>query len=324
MRAPALIALLCFATSAAAQQPAASGTVSVPVTVTTLDRGDYIPGLTAADFRLSENGDRHEVTTVTRERAPISLAIVVDSGTTMLNGMRRQLAAEAVDKVVSAMGPEDEFTVLFLGRTVEQRLPWTRGRGVTALNWEGWNPTGVASLHDGLRDAFVRLQEARNQRHVILLLTPGFESSSRMSLSNLVKSRPASETSLFAFGLGSHRQEEVAVEGPRFNPTPRTSDDIRRLDPLGSGAVAPKPLMQADNLDQLVGDSGGTVTRILSLPEATMAARNLITELQNQYLVSFTPKKSLDGKYRKLKIEVNRKGTYVRHRGGYLAVPAPQ
>ncbi|HWI19517.1 MAG TPA: VWA domain-containing protein [Vicinamibacterales bacterium] len=316
---------LVMATSvpAKAQRSTGAEVVSVPVTITSLDRSQHIAGLTAAEFRVSENGDRQDVTSVTRERVPISLAIVVDSGTTMLTGMRRQLAAESVDKVVSALGPEDEFTVLFLGRTVEQRLPWTSGKGVTALNWDGWNPTGVASLHDGLRDAFARLQEARNTRHAILVLTPGFESSSRMSLSNLVKSRQASETSLFAFGLGSHRQEEAAAEESRVLTTrPRTSDDVRKLDPLGSGIIAPKPLMQADNLDQLVGDSGGMVTRVLSMPEATMAARNLIAELHNQYLVSFTPKKPLDGKYRKLKIEVNRKGTYVRHRGGYLAVPA--
>jgi Ca-activated chloride channel homolog len=320
MRALIAAGLLLASTSATAQE-----VVTVPVTVTSLDRSEYIAGLTAADFRVSENGDRQDVTTISRERVPISLAIVIDSGTTMLSGMRRQLAAEAVDKVVSAMGPEDEFTVLFLSRTVEQRLPWTRGKGVTALNWDGWNPTGVASLHDGLRDAFLRLQEARNARHAILVLTPGFESSSRMSLSNLVKSRKASETSLFAFGLGSHRQEEVAVEDRRVITTaPRTSDDIRKLDPMGSGAIAPKPMMQADNLDQLVGDSGGTVTRILSMPEATMAARNLVAELQNQYVIGFTPKKALDGKYRKVKIEVNRKGTYVRHRGGYLAVPSAQ
>jgi len=320
-----VVALLCVATSAAAQQPAANAeVVSVPVTVTSLDRNDYIAGLTAADFRVSENGDRQEVTNVTRERVPISLAVVIDSSATMLNGMRRQLASEAVDRVVAAMGPDDEITVLLLSRTVEQKLPWTRVRGIQGLNWDGWNPNSVASLHDGLRDAFARLQEAHNPRHAILVLTPGFESSARMSLSNLVKSRQASETALFAFGLGSHRQEEATVEPRVMSTTPRTSDDIRKLDPLGPGVIAPKPTMQADNLDILVGDSGGTVTRILSMPEATMAARNLLTELQNQYLVSFTPKKALDGKYRKLKVELNRKGHYVRYRSGYLALPSAQ
>ena len=33
----------------------------------------------------------------------------------------------------------------------------------------------------------------------------------------------------------------------------------------------------------------------------------------------------IDGKYRKVKVELNRRGLYVRSRGGYLAMPsAPQ
>jgi hypothetical protein len=60
----------------------------------------------------------------------------------------------------------------------------------------------------------------------------------------------------------------------------------------------------------------------MSVPEATMAAKNVVADLGNQYLVGYTPKKALDGKYRKLKIEVNRRGLYVRHRGGYLALPS--
>jgi hypothetical protein len=52
-----------------------------------------------------------------------------------------------------------------------------------------------------------------------------------------------------------------------------------------------------------------------------VAAEEPHPELQNQYLVGYVPTKSLDGKYRKLKVEVNRRGLYVRHRGGYLALP---
>ena len=39
-------------------------------------------------------------------------------------------------------------------------------------------------------------------------------------------------------------------------------------------------------------------------------------------MIGYTPTKPLDGKYRKLKVEVNRRGTFIRHRGGYLALPS--
>jgi len=322
----ALVLAVAISAPVLAQQPVfKSGVelVTIPVTVTSLDHSTHIAGLTAADFRVSENGDRQDITVVTREQVPVSLAIVVDSSATMSAGMRRQFASQAVDRVVQALAPDDEIAIVFLNRTVEERLPWTRVKEIKELNWGGWNPFGTAPLHDGLRAAFTQLQRARNARHAILLLTPGFESSSRMSLASLVKSRQESETSLFAFGLGSHRQEVVAAEQSQVRRLPPpTSDGVRQADPGGPGAFAPKPLMEVDYLDMLVGDSGGEVRRILSMPEAAMAATNLVAELHNQYLVGYTPKKTFDGKYRKLKIEVNRRGLYVRHREGYLALPA--
>jgi VWFA-related protein len=325
----ALVVTVAICAPVLAQQPVfKSGVelVTVPVTVTSLDRNTHVAGLTPADFRVEENGDRQEVTVVTRERVPVSVAIVVDSSAAMTLQMRREFASEAVNKLVAALDPEDEVTILFLSRTVSERLPWTRVKEIRELNWGGWNPNGTAPLHDGLRAAFAALQKARTGRRAILLLTPGFESSSRMSLSNLVKSRQESEVSLYAFGLGSHRAEEVAAEqqsATKYVGAPRVSSDmVRGADAQGPNVIAPKPLMEVDYLDTLVGDSGGEVRRILSLPEATMAANNLVAELHNQYLVGFTPKKTFDGKYRKLKIEVNRRGLYVRHREGYLALPA--
>ncbi len=77
-----------------------------------------------------------------------------------------------------------------------------------------------------------------------------------------------------------------------------------------------------DYLETLVGDSGGSVRRLLSQPEVAMAAKNIVDELQYEYVIGYTPAKPLDGKYRKLKVEVNRRGTFVRHRGGYLALPS--
>lgn len=325
MRTLAVVVMVAAAASLQAQQPtfkAGVEVVTVPVTVTSLDRNTHIAGLTAADFRLEENGDRQVVSVVTRERVPVSLAIVVDSSAAMNAIMRREMAAEAVNRVVQGLAPEDEIAIVFLARNVEERLPWTRVKEIKELNWGGWNPMGTAPLHDGLRAAFAKLQEARNTRHAILLLTPGFESSSRIPLATLVKSRQESETSLFAFGLGSHRQEEVAAEDQHVRiGMPRSTATVRGLDSQGPNVIPPKPLMEVDYLDTLVGDSGGAVTRILSMPEATMAARNLVAELHNQYLIGYTPKKAFDGKYRKVKIEVNRRGLYVRHREGYLALP---
>ncbi len=300
--------------------------VTVPVTVTGLDRTTYIDGLTPADFRLSENGDRQAVTMVTRERAPVSLVMVLDSSESMAVSNRRQLASHAVQQIGAALQPDDEVSIVFVDRTIDIKLPWTRVGDIKELNFGGWNPNGIAPLNDGIRAALTLIEMANNPRRAVLLLTPGFENSSRTSVSQLVKTRHQSETSIYGFGIGSARLADQASEQPRLirmskDPSP---EEMRHLDELSPGSSKPhtSALPEFDYLETLVGDSGGTVTRMMTVPEAALAAKTIVAELQNQYLVGYTPKKSLDGKYRKLKVEVNRRGLYVRHRGGYLAVPA--
>ena len=51
------------------------------------------------------------------------------------------------------------------------------------------------------------------------------------------------------------------------------------------------------------------------------AANKLVDELRNQYTLGYVPTKAFDGKYRRVKVEMNVPGYSVRHRSGYLVTP---
>ena len=105
------------------------------------------------------------------------------------------------------------------------------------------------------------------------------------------------------------------------------AEELRRIDAATPGASDSirgnnrRALPDFDYLERVVGDSGGSSNRVVSQSEVIQAAKNIVDELQYEYVIGYTPVKPLDGKYRKLKVDVNRKGTFVRHRGGYLALP---
>jgi hypothetical protein len=131
---------------------------------------------------------------------------------------------------------------------------------------------------------------------------------------------------VYGIGVGSAELAELAADGQRLRPSlpAGNAENLRRVEGSAPGAGlarAPNALPNFDYLETVVGDSGGTVNRLLSQPEVAMAVKNIVDELQYEYLVGYTPAKPLDGKYRRLKVGVNRRGTYVRHREGYLALP---
>ncbi len=85
MRAATIVALL-VTTSAAAQQPAfKSGVelVRIPVNLTQGDKPVQPGVLTAADFKVSEDGAEQSIALFERELVPISLCIVFDASASM-------------------------------------------------------------------------------------------------------------------------------------------------------------------------------------------------------------------------------------------------
>jgi Mg-chelatase subunit ChlD len=53
----------------------------------------------------------------------------------------------------------------------------------------------------------------------------------------------------------------------------------------------------------------------------TMVYAVFLDELRSQYVLGYTPSKSPDGKYRRLRIETDDRTLKVRHRAGHLAMP---
>jgi VWFA-related protein len=180
-----------------------------------------------------------------------------------------------------------------------------------------------------LRLGFRMLEGASNARRLLVMVSDGFENSSRESTASIVKTRQQSEITIVGIGIGSDNIVDLYADAQGVRRMPSAnSEQLRRIDaatPGASEAIRGNNRRLPPNFDYLemvVGDSGGAVTRVVSQPEVIMAAKNIVDELQYEYLIGYTPLKPLDGKYRRVKVEVNRKGTFIRHRGGYLALPS--
>jgi Ca-activated chloride channel family protein len=324
MRPIAALLFVAFGAQAAAQQPsfkAAVELVTVPITVTNNDRSRLITGgLTAADFRLTEDGVPQTVTHFHQERLPVSLCIVVDASESMQEEMRHHVGVRALQYTVRGLAPDDEVSVVRFAKNVTTLMPWTSSPDPADLIWETelsdmTKPN--TSLNDALAYALATIGEARNPRRAILLITDGFENASITPVSRVVATRQQSETSVYAMGLAANLP--IPATAGRSGIFERSSPNMGKSNPaVGNG----KPMVTLDVLPALVGDSGGTVMSIWSEANAAAAAKSLIDELRYQYTLGYTPVKPLDGKYRRLKVETTKRGIKVRHRGGYLALPS--
>jgi Ca-activated chloride channel homolog len=279
--------------------------VTVPLTVSGRDSAVASAPLTARDFRVFEDGVEQQITLFDQTRRPISVCIILDSSQSM-RGWKQRLATAAVDHVLARLKPEDEAAVIIFSAVPHLAMPWTPTPQLPRVDWTKWEVGGSTPLIDALKDGVALIDEARNPRPVILIVSDGEENASRTPLSQIARTRRQSETLVYAIGT---------YDPPRTQLAGDPSSNMH-------AAAAPRAPVTANFLPSLVDDSGGT-TYDAQVPErAEAAARAFMDDLASQYTLGYTSSKPPDGKYRRLKIEPVRKQLRVRHRGGYLASPA--
>jgi Ca-activated chloride channel family protein len=293
------LVFLLIAALATAQQPSFKSTVelvTVPIAVTNVTRDKLISGgLTAADFRIYEDGVEQKVSLFTQDRRATSLCIVVDASGSMVKARRHDLGVAALQHTVRGLERGDEVAIVRFADKITTVMPWTRNPDERKVTWRLEPAAGSmanSSITDAARAALDVIDKASNPRRAILIISDGYENTSNTSLSRVVRTRAQSEALVYAFGL----------DGPY------------EYSPLG--------LPLANILPALVGDSGGVYLNIASMSDAAAAGLTLLNEFKYQYTLAYTPIKPLDGTYRRLKVEIAVPELLVRHRGGYLALPS--
>jgi Ca-activated chloride channel homolog len=266
--------------------------VTVPVTVTAKDTLRRVGELGTADFRIYEDDVPQQLAVVSHEPRELSVCILVDSSPSMASG-RQPLAMRAIDALMKGLKEDDEASVHFFAARIRTVMPWTRGSDITPISWLEWRLSLGTALIDALKEGLAQVERANNPLPVILVVSDGGENVSGTSLPKLVETR---------------RQSETLIYGIHTDLAPS------RYAPLVNRAFA-------NFLPQVVGDSGGMIHRVRTVEEAETAAEALLEELRSQYTLGYSPKRALDGKYRKLRIETVDQNLITRHRAGYLATP---
>ena len=265
--------------------------ITIPVTVTGHGGSQPRGELTAADFRLFEDGVRQEIAIVSHQPRALSLFILLDSSPSMASG-RQPLAIRAIDTLLAHLKRDDEAALSFFARQVRVAFPWTSAPALQPVSWLEWRLSLGTALIDALKEGLRQVEHARNPLPVILVISDGGENSSGTPLARLIATR---------------RQSETLIYGIQTDLAPS-----KHAPPLSRAFT--------NFLPDVVGDSGGTIHRVRTVEEAESAAHALLEELRAQYTLGFTSTSPPDGEYRTLKVETVSPALTVRHRAGYRAV----
>jgi len=313
--------------------------VLVPVTVKD-DSGRLVPGLTANNFTVYENGDKQNMRFFTSDPFAISAALVIDVG---MPDIALEKVRQTFPAWIGAFSAYDEVSVYTYGNTVKQQQdfvgsqsekvvtafthasairgrnsgpmisdsPMTAGPSVNGRPVDPATPNPITRsrandepsrvLNDAILKAAMDLSHRdRTRRKLIFIVSDGREQGSTASYSDVLKVLLSNEVSVCA----------VAVDAsaiPGYNKLGRI-----RFPRQGTGNILPK-------YSSATG-CGSVFTEFTQ--EAIESAYAQVTEqTRNQYTIGYSSPVSASGSYRSIEVRVNRSGLKVYARDGYYPLP---
>ena len=213
-----------------AQVPTFSTGVNlVEVYATVTDRaGQPVRGLTAADFRVAENGVPQSIATFAAGEFPLSVTIAIDRSFSMA-GARLATSKRAASSFIAALAPADEVMVLAVGSEIQTITPPVPAREASSTRWEAIDAWGTTPLYDATIQALDAIR-TRQGRRALVLISDGVDRGSATTAAALIAAARERAVLIYPVAIGGTRPpvfgELASVTGGRalFAADPKQVD----------------------------------------------------------------------------------------------------
>ncbi len=264
--------------------------VNVFVTVTDA-HGAPVAGLKKEDFALLEDGKPQTISVFDKESA-LPLSIVLDIDTSLSTRKDLPLELSSARRFARAiLRPVDAISLYSFSEIVSEVVPFTSDLKAIDRGVDRVRMGSATALYDALYLGSQAL-EPRKGRKVLVVITDGGDTVSRVDYKEAVRSAQEAEAIVYSI-------IDVPVE-----------------------ASAGRDIGGEHALIQISEDTGGKYFYATSVPELDDAFRKISDELRTQYLLAYYPSQRLsDSNFRRIEVKVDGASTNspftVRHRTGY-------
>jgi Ca-activated chloride channel family protein len=268
-------------------------------------KGRFVTDLSKKDFQIVEAGQPRDILDFRAEvNGPVKLAVLMDVSGSMRMAQRTSDSRRAAEHIFANLATADEAAVFSFDTMLAEVQTFTTDREKLQASLSGIDPPfGQTSLYDAIASTARMVADASRsgprglpQRSAVVVITDGVDTRSRMSAAEVSVAASGIDVPVYIFAV------VASVDDPREN------EDERRA------AVA-------SNLQELARNTGGELLISSSPAQASVAARQIISELRHQYVLAFEATARTG--WRSLEVRTRKDGHVVRARSGYNgATPA--
>lgn len=278
--------------------------VNVIATVTDRRR-HFITDLNLGDFRLLEEGKPQEIRFFSRQTdLPLRVAVLLDTSNSIRERLKfEQEAAEDFLYNTVRRGKDMAFVMTF-DNEPEVIQNYTDQLDQLNKAIEAQRAGGGTAFRDAIYVASEKLMQApipagenREVRRVLVVISDGDDNLSDHPLSEALEMSERAEAAIYAISTNT--------------------------DWLSVDSDKPKKIIKSRGdqvLEEFAEDTGGRVFFPYKIDDLAQSFQDIGNELRSQYSIAYAPSVGFTkGGFRRIQVEVDRKGLIVRARRGYFA-----
>lgn len=250
-------------------------------------QGRPVTTLTEHDFEVTEDGSAQALDLIRSESLPATYVLLIDSSQSMAR--RIDFVKDAARRLVDYLRPDDRVLVVPFSVTLGPVTGPTADRDTIIEAIADVRATGGTAILDSIAAAAALLKDAGG-RHVVVVLTDGYDERSAQSDHETLEVLKQHATTTYVVGIGG--VAGVSIKGERF-------------------------------LKQLARQSGGRAFFPYRNSELPAVYEHIALDVRQRYILGYTPtNQRRDGGWRAITVTAGA-GRLVRTRTGYFAPDPP-
>jgi VWFA-related protein len=251
-------------------------------------QGRFVPGIAANGFALEENGVRQKLDVARPETLPAIYTLLVDSSQSMARSIG--FLREAAGRLAFHLRPQDKVLVAPFSRNLGAITGPTADRATIVEAIAAIEPGGGTAILDSLPVA-AKLVPAAEGRHVIILVTDGYDEHSHMSFEDAIAGVQSSGSTVYVIGIAG--TAGISIKGQRL-------------------------------LKEIAAATGGRAFFPARDEQLPAVHDRVVSDVSNRYLITYTPmNQNTDGSWRAISLTTGNPDYKVRTKPGYFAPKPP-
>ena len=191
--AAGLLAAAGLAPARAQQAQFRSGVDIVELNVSVTDGRKVVADLAATDFDVFDNGVKQQVVSVTREKFPIDVTLVVDTSRSLSTPMHRAVV-NAATRIRDTLKADDRLALVTFNQRVRERQPLQPASAVREFELDA--PSGPTVLNDALA-IVLSAKPITDRKQMAIVFTDGYDTASFLTEEDVRALAGRSHTAVF-------------------------------------------------------------------------------------------------------------------------------